>query len=196
MIEDAPSTTPPKKKHGCLKACGLIFIILILLIGVTAAFAFRLPQKYGLIKSPAQKLLSGTPDRAGAEVLLKEVQTAGLSTKGVSLYVLPIRGTDKTMAVAILDASQGFQLTSGGGSDPMSITMTKLVATKKAEELKVDRVAIEYHDESGAALITMTAGADAIRGFARGSLTRDQFMKAVDGQMNIPAVVERSAVHF
>jgi len=186
---DASAKAPAakqKKKGGCLRGCFLFFVVLLLLAGVVAAVVFDLPAKLHIVKSPAERLFSGTPYREEAAQMKEELQASGMDTKGVELDVLPVTGSDQTVAIATLDASQGFRFTSGSGS--VADTFVKLATGDTAKDLNVGRAAIGYKDGKGRKLITVTAPTDAIADYAAGRITKEQFYARVDGKIDIPNV--------
>ena len=191
-----PDLVPHKNGHGCLRSCLLLFLVFVLGIGCILALVFQIPRKIGLTKSPAQKYLDDTPDRIGATKLLDAAAREGLRTKGIEIVLLPYKDGSGAIAYAIMDSSKGFQFNVKKGGDPFLGTLAQLVASQTAKELHVVRVAAEYHDEEGKTLVTLSAPTQSINDFSSGKITREQFTKSVDGQMNVKNVIERSIVSF
>lgn len=191
----------PKKKRGFLRTFFRwffrILLLLIVLGAILVALALRLPQKWGLVKSPAEKAFEATADRSGAEKLLASAKTEGFAAEGTELYLLPIKDSDQNVAYAVFDSSKGFRFgVPAEGGDPMLGALVSLARSQAAKDLKVERVAIEYRDESGKPLVTMTANTAMILDFANKKISREAFIKAVDGRMEIKNVIERSLVSF
>jgi len=183
-VQDAkPAKTKKKKKGSFLKSCLVSFLVLALLVGVLAATVLGLWQKWGIVKSPAIRLLAqGTPYRAEAAAMKEELQANGFETKGVEIAVFPVTDSDKTVAVATLDASQGFTFSDASVTD----AFVKMVGGETASEMNVVRAAILYKDPKGRELMAVTAPTDAIKGFADGSITKEEFYRKMDGKFDIP----------
>lgn len=188
---DAPKTAPKdekapksgKKKGGCLKSCLVTFVVLAVLGGALTATALGLWQKWGIVKSPAVRLLAqGTPYKAEAAAMKEELQASGFDTKGVELAVFPVTDSDKTVAVATFDAAQGF--TFGGSS--VTDAFVKMMNGETASEMNIARAAILYKDPKGRELMAVTAPTDAIKEFSAGSITKEEFYRKMDGRFDIP----------
>ncbi|MBI4329134.1 MAG: hypothetical protein HY685_04630 [Chloroflexi bacterium] len=162
-----------------------LLLVLVLLVGGAAAVYFGVPKM--LRSSSAQEMLSGTPDRAAAQTLTAEAAKAGISTKGVEVYVVPFEGTDENLAVVLLDASQGFTFSRTSRGDPIKDYLTPLAA--KVGELNISRAAVVYRDEKGQEIGTATASAEAITAFVQGRMSREQFAREVEADINVSAVV-------
>jgi len=163
---------------------------LAILVGVGAAFYFRVPERLGLRESAADRLLSGAPDREAAAAILTELEEAGVNTQGVELWVLPVEGEKGSLAYAILDSSQGFTFEGLSGDDPISDYLTQLASGGMAGEYGIERVALDYRGDSGDSLLVITASTEAISGFAAGTISRQEFLKEVEANANLPALVQ------
>lgn len=181
----------PKKKHWFLKGCLIFFVLLIVLIGSAFAMAFRLPQKWGIVKSPAEKVFDDTPDRTSAKKVTAELKKSGMSTKGLDVYVLPLKDGSGEVAVVTLDASQGFAFSGTAGGDPFLGTMAAIAKTQLTNNATLKRVALDYKDETGATIFSATAPTGPILDFANGKISRDIFMKSIDGRLDIKNTVDR-----
>ncbi|MBI4318812.1 MAG: zinc ribbon domain-containing protein [Chloroflexi bacterium] len=185
-----------KKGRGCIGWGCLIFtlllVLLLLVAGAGAAIFFRVPERIGLVKSPAERLFSGTPDRQAARELKDELARAGVDTKGLDIYVLPVTGKDSSVAIAVMDSSRGFRFGSTRGRDPVIDFMGRLSTSKTAEAAGIKRVAIDYRNEKGESLLALTASVDAASGFARGGVSREEFMQNLEGKANWQAVTEEA----
>ncbi len=195
MTDHAPHHTGAKshKKggcRGCMRGCLWFLLAILVIAAILTGLIFRVPQKLGLMRSPAEKVFTQTPDREGAKKMLNEAKAAGLVTKGISLYVLPVGDGSKSIALATLDVREGFTFGQTQGLDPIAGIMTRLMAGPTVSALGVERLAISYVGETGATFGTFTASTDAIRAVAAGRMTKEQFLTAVDGDINLPAVVK------
>jgi hypothetical protein len=161
--------------------------VLLAVVVVLGVFVFRVPQKLGLVQPPAERLLAGAPDRSTGQAIRDEVAKGGIDVKGMEVYVLPIAGKQISVAYAVLDASKGFRFTKVQGQDPILEYMKRLATTDTVRQEGIERVAIEYRDKKGKVLLTLTATTEAITGFARGAVTREQLIQKIDGNADWPA---------
>ncbi|MDA2922293.1 hypothetical protein MYX07_03440 [Patescibacteria group bacterium AH-259-L07] len=164
-------------------------MLILVIVGVFLILFFRVPQKIGIIKSPAERLLAGTPDRDGAKTLLSEVAAAGLNTEGIDLYVIPFIDTGENLAIAVLNESEGFSFNRSTGHNPIIQTMIDLVTGDTAQKLNVTRLSLEYRDESSQSLMTLSASTYDIKRFASGTMTQQEFMNVLEGNINYPAIL-------
>jgi hypothetical protein len=82
-----------------------------------------------------------------------------------------------------LDASKGFNFKSGS-RDPMVDYLNQFANSPAVKKYDLQRIAIEYKSPSGTSLLSMTAPVSAINNYAQGKITREQFLKQIDGQAN------------
>jgi hypothetical protein len=169
-------TKPPKKKRKFL-AGKIILLIIVLIIAAGAVLYFKVPQKIGLIKSPAERLFTVTPDREKAAAVMEGLEQAGLNTRGVEVYVLPVSGTDHNVAMIVLDTSKGFDFNNYSSADPVKDFLTAL---SKAQPEGVNRAAVAYYDEEGRQLMAATLPTDAVVAYSQGKLTDRQLMEKVN----------------
>lgn len=170
---------------GC-GGCLLIALAVAVVLAGAGIWVSPLSIKWGLRKSPAAKLL-GAPDRAAADMLRLEMIASGMPADGVQSYILPIKGQDQKALYTIVDASQGFDLVAAGATstDALVDLLVRYANSQTVTDQKVGYIAIEYRDASGATLSVLTAPTDIIRGFANGSVSREEFMKALDGRVDV-----------
>jgi hypothetical protein len=181
---EVPLKTHKKKK---LHVGIILLVIVVLVLVVTAGLVFRVPQKIGLVKSPAERLLASTPDSEKAAAIMDDLEQAGLATRGVEVYVLPMSGTDDNLAIIVLDASKGFDINDFQGQDPVK---DLLAAVSGAEKDGINRAAVAYFDEAGKPLVTATVPTDVVTAYTQGKLTDRQLMEKVDvGTDNLPALI-------
>ena len=113
---------------GCLITLGIVFLLLL----VTAIVMFNLPQRIGIVQTPTERLLSSTPDREAAGAMRTELEGLGIDTRGINLYVIPKKDSDKSILYAELDPSDGFNLQALGGSrNPIEDAMGLLAELDK-----------------------------------------------------------------
>jgi hypothetical protein len=147
------------------------------------------PVRLGVRQSPAERLLSGPPDRYAAQQIVDELAAAGVDTRGMWVYVLPVEGQPYRAAYAILDASEGYQFTRSGGEDVVVDQLIRLATGDAAQAQQIGRVGIDYLDEEGNKVISLTAPTETIRAYANGELGRDAFMESLEGQIDLQAVI-------
>ena len=185
MTNENVTKTKPRKRKS--KAGIIILVIIVLILGAGAALYFRVPQKIGLIKSPAEQLFTVTPDEEKAAAVMENLKLAGLNTRGVEVYVLPVSGTDHNVAMIVLDASKGFDLKNYPGADPVK---DFLAVVSKAQQQGINRAAVAFYDEAGKPLVTATISADAVVAYFQKKLTDRQLMEKVDiGAEDLPALI-------
>jgi hypothetical protein len=129
------------------------------------------------VKSPAEKMFSGTPDRAAAATIMTNLQQAGLNTKGVEVYVVPVTGTNDSVAFVVLDASLGFDINASKSVDPVKDFIKVISATQASS---VNRAAVMYFNEEGQALLTVTVTTADALAFSQNKITAQQLMAKVD----------------
>ena len=174
--ENIAPEKPPKKKKKHIVGWTILGVI-VLVIGVGALLFFKVPQKIGLVKSPAEKMFAGTPDRTAAAAIMTNLQQAGLNTKGVEVYVIPVNSTNNSVAFFVLDASQGFDISASKSADPVKDFMKVISA---AQASGVNRAAVTYFNEEGKALLTATVPTADALAFTQNKITAKQLMAKVD----------------
>jgi len=158
----------------------LVFLAVVWVIAVQAGMLERL----GLRKSPTDELLSGAPDRQAAAAVVEELHQAEINTRGMSIQVFPITGTDGKLAVAVVDRSQGFVLGQSGDAGAALERLQDMFAGDTLAELGITRVAIESRDEKGRFVAAVTVKSDDLKAAANGEMDPENFVKAVDGRIN------------
>lgn len=176
------------RRRGC-GGCGLVLLLVLLLVLAWVVLVpLGLLQRLGLRESAAETLLAGTPDREAAGLLLERMAAAGLNTQGVRLYVLPLADTGETAAFVLVDASQGFRFGQLGEDNAVLGYLGEL-ALSSAEELEIDRLALQYIDSDGAPLLTVTAPTNALQAYARGRLDSEGLLEQLNVDFDIQRVL-------
>jgi len=158
---------------------------------VGVSIFFKIPERLGIIKSPTEQLLSQTPDPDAAKKLTEELKKTGISTQGLKVYVIPYKGREGSLAFAVLNASEGFNL-QNSGNDVIMNSMKLLAVSNAAKQNHIQRVAVDYRNKDGKSLITLTASTEAISSFALGKINQEQFMKEVEGMFNLPELIKEA----
>ena len=182
------------RRRGCCgcRGCGLLLVVLLVVGLVWAALVpFRLLQRVGLQRSPAQRLLSGTPDREAAQTLKERLRVAELQAGAVDVHVLELGNTGERVAFTVLDASQGFDLTTNlrigddaTGSDSALSSIAQLT-----EGLDIDRIAIQYVGEDGKPLFTLTHSVEDILALEQGKMDEKEFLKGLGVNFDLAKVL-------
>lgn len=183
-----------KKKKGCLRTgCGLIgwlFLILLLVGGWMFAVNSDIPERLGLRKPPAERLLSGEPDRASADAILSALTEAGLDTQGVRLYVLPVEGQNTQIAYAVLEASEGFTFDYSDNEDAMTGLLVRMATSEAVTNARIERVAIDYRNTTGDQVAVFTAPVSVLRAYAEGRASAEDVSNALDVGFNTAEMYE------
>jgi hypothetical protein len=182
-----------RKKRGCWR-CGCLLIeipllILLLLAGYAAFVYFKVPERLGLKKPPAEHLLSGTPDRMAAQEIKDGLQAAGIGTAGLDLYVIPVEGKDYNLVVAVVNEAEGFKFTGLGGQDVVVEFLKNLTVGEAAQKHNIGRAALHYVNSEGVTKVSMTAPTQALRDYAAGKITRDALLEAIEGKVDLQSMV-------
>lgn len=172
---------PRRRKRG---GCCLVILIVLLVVAAAGVWISPLPQRWGLRKSPAERLL-GPPDRRGADAILLGMEAGGLPTEGVYLYVLPLKDESANTLYAVLDSCDGFRFQGGGSHDEIVDYLITLAESPAVAGQNVGRISVDYRDANGESTLALTAPTEAILGFARGEMSSEEFMQVLDGQMDI-----------
>jgi hypothetical protein len=178
MTKEVKNGTEPvkvkgKKRHGCLIA----LLVIVVIIGIAAIIVFRVPEKIGLVKSPAEKMYAQANDTEKAALMVAGLQKYGINIQGVEVYVMPVKDTDHNTAFIILDSSKGFNFNNSGIHDPIAALVS---IAAQAQQQGINRAAVVYYDGQGKALVTVTATTADILAYSQGKITKEQLMKKVD----------------
>ncbi|MFC1991936.1 hypothetical protein ACFLVC_04365 [Chloroflexota bacterium] len=196
--QDQPDEQPsqpdkPKRKSGRGRRRLITLAIVIAILVIVACVFFNLPQRIGVVQSPTEKILSTTPDREATTAMMEDLKSAGINTKGIDIYVIPYKGSDENVAIAVLDASQGFDVRNFSREDAITEYLELLASLDTGGEYNIKRVAVDYKNEEGESLLTLTAPTDIITRYADGSISRQQFLKELEGQVNFVEIAEMMA---
>jgi hypothetical protein len=173
---------PQQKKRPscCLRGC-LSIVGLFLLGSICLVSAPSILRAAGLSNPPADVVFGAAPD-SYASAQIEDVFDQS-SLEGVKVYVIPEQGTKNQTAFIIFDPSSGFdgftnldQTASEAVVDRRVDDVLKaLAARNQAENLRITRVAIDYRDENGETLTTMTTTMAEIEDYLDGEITQDEF---------------------
>ena len=164
------------------------WLTVLIVVGIAAAVFFNLPQRIGLTKSPAEKLLEQRLDRQAASEMMQDLQTAGVDTRGMEIYVIPYKDSDESLAVAVLDASQGFDIRNFSREDAITKYLALMAELDEGGKYGIKRVAVDYKNEEGDSLLTLTAPSDTVVRYSDGAIDREQFLQELEGQVNFVEV--------
>jgi len=192
---EARYTTPPqgrarpRRKHPILGAIFLAFLLIALVTCGALALKTPLLEKAGIRKPLAERVFGQTPNRPAADAILSDLERSGIDTQGVLLYVLPYSDRENSVALASLDAAQGFRFDRTSDQDPVLEYLESLALSEATQQHGIDRVAIQYRDEKGETPLIITAPTESIARFARGEITRQEFLRAIDAKVDVAALV-------
>ena len=170
----APQKGSSCARRGCLGCVGLLALGVVFC--VAAPWVLSRLQIFG---QSAESAYSGAPDPfASASV---QGIFEGRQIAGVKVYVLPVQGKTNNQAFVILDASRGYAgLSPTSASDTVfAQVLSDLVGRNRSENLNLERVTIEYRDESGERAVAFTSSMENINAFVGGTMSRDQFFGQV-----------------
>lgn len=187
MAEEESKSGKPKRRKG--RGYLIAFLVVVVLVAVACIFVFKVPERLGLVEPPAERLLDTTPNREATAVIIEDLEQAGVYTQGVQIYVFPFKDREGSVALVILDASQGFNFASAGDDSVMGY-LSELATGEAAQQYGIEQVAFDYRDESGESLVTVTAPTEAISGFVGGSINQEEYMREVDIDFNLQKVSE------
>jgi hypothetical protein len=161
-----------------------LLVILLVAVGLVIVLRTNVPERLGLRQPPAERLLSGEPDRQAAQQIMDELKASGLDTQGMWLYALPVEGQSYNVAYAVLDASAGFSFERTADGDGVLALLKRLAAADATGSHGIGRVAIDYRNSEGVRILTITAPTQTIRDFAEGRITREAFLQALEGDFD------------
>lgn len=178
-----------RKRNGCLR-CGCLSaigatVLVLLVVGGVIAWNSNLPERLGVRESPAQRLLSGPPDRQAAQQIMDDLAAAGVDTRGMWIYVLPVENKPYRVAYAVLDAAEGFHFERGGGGDAVLDHLVQLASGGSIDALNIGRIGIDYRDEEGNPVIALTAPTAVIQAYGRGEIPPEALMSSLEGKLDL-----------
>ncbi len=168
----------------------IIFLVLIAIIVVFSVSFFNLPERIGLVKSPAEKLLEPALNERMATSMMEQLESTGINTRGMDIYVIPYKESDANLVVAVFDASQGFDIRNFSREDAITEYLELLAGLDEDGKYNIKRVAVDYKNEEGESLLTLTAPSDTITRYSEGSISRQQFLQELEGQVNFVEVAK------
>jgi len=179
-----------KRRKGCRTGCLVVLLLLLLLIGWAVAMRWGALEKLGLRQPIAEQVFSPPPDRESASAIVESLEQAGMNTEGVAVHVLPMASGEGSVAMVMLDTTQGFDperlFTNEGDWDALEA----LLDSGSLDDMNVTRMAIDYVDQDGESIVTLTATTDALRDYARGEIDEQELMREVMGRIDIPGLIK------
>jgi hypothetical protein len=142
-------------------------------------------EKLGLRQPASERVFAPPPDREAASALMGALQQAGMSTQGVDFYVLPMAAENSSAAILMLDASQGFDPERLFSDEGDWSALERVLKGDTLQGLNVTRLAIDYVDQQGKSIVTLTASTEALRQFSQGEIDEKEFMREVMGRIDI-----------
>lgn len=183
-VAPAPPTATPSQGPrwrrigcvGCLSVGGLLSCCLV----ATLIFGAGLWRRLGIFGPTAEELYSGAPDPFATRVLNELLSDVGLA--GASALVIPVKESQGQIAVVSLDSEEGFDGTgTAAGNEALFMSVIqRMREDNRMQMLGLERVAVDYVDESGQSLVTLTAEQSAVEALAQGEMSEDEFLKEVE----------------
>jgi len=170
---------------GCRRVVLAIIAIAALLIFLRSGAL----EAVGLRQSAAQRLLSGTPDRAAQQTILAALKEAGINLYGLQLFVVPMAGREGSLAFFLLDESQGFMPEASVANPRAFDALQNWLKGPTLGELGVQRLAVEYRDRGGEHVATLTVPTADLQAYLSGRMGDDAFLKAVQGNVSLSTVL-------
>ncbi len=176
-----PSAGQPRSRWrrwgciGCLAFGGLLSCCVL----ATVFFGPGIWRRLGLFRTSAEELYSGAPDPYASQVVTQILIEAGVP--GARAVVIPIQGSAGQIAVITLDTSAGFDGTGSASGNEMMLmdVLQRMREDNRMEMLGIERVSVDYRDESGGNLLAITAPQESLEAFSQGQLTRKQLLHKV-----------------
>jgi hypothetical protein len=155
-----------------------VAVVLIILIAV--AFALRVPQRLGLIQSPAAAVFANNPDYGTGELAVQELNADGYPTTGLRIYLYdnPDGGT---IAYAVLDASEDFSFDTSASTDPVLDFLGRLSKLQAFQDSDVRYIAYAFRQSDGKVVNIMSTSTEDAQAFEDGSISEDEFVKDLNG---------------
>lgn len=146
----------------------------------TLIFGAGLWRRLGIFGPTAEELYSGAPDPFATRVLNELLSDVGLA--GASALVIPVKESEGQIAVVSLDSEQGFDGagTAAGNEALFMSVIQRMREDNRMQMLGLERVAVDYVDENGQSLVTLTAEQSAVEALAQGEMSEDEFLKEVE----------------
>ncbi len=127
----------------------------------------------------ADELLGGTPNYEAAAALSQSLEAIGVPADAMTVYVLPISGTDGSLLVLDLDSDNE---AAANMSDQVGQNLLPTLATDpEIEKANITRISMNIHstDEQGPLTLVVTLPMDTLVGYVNGTVTDDQMALAV-----------------
>lgn len=174
-----PKAGPRWRRWGCIGCLVLVGLLSCCLIA-TVFFGPGLWRRLGLFRTNAEELYSGAPDPFASQIVTQILLDAGVP--GARAVVIPIKGSDGQIAVITLDTSAGFDGTGTVSGNEMLLmdVIQRMREDNRMEMLGIDRVSVDYRDESGQNLVAVTAPQESVEAYSQGQISREQLLKDVD----------------
>lgn len=156
-------------------------LILLAVVLVPVALIARVPQALGIWQSHPERLFDQTPDPALGRSIMGELETAGLATEGMTVWVFRDPDSDSRVTYALLDPSDGYLFPTVFDGDPVLATIGQLGTASLATDGTISRVGINIQGPEGTSIVIVTASSEDAADYAAGSIDEQTFMERLDG---------------
>jgi hypothetical protein len=172
-----------KSRRGCIGCVGCLGLIAlaILVCGGSWLLGPALLRSINLLPPDPVELYSGAADPVASDAVETLLVDAGF--EGANAVVLPTKGRNKQLAVIMLDGSSKV---GGSGRDATEEAMMKLFRglADADPNFNLERMVTAFLDENGDPLVAITAPQQAVDDFARGRISRGEFLRHVDADFS------------
>lgn len=183
-LPTTPTPPAPRKRsgcRGCLVTLAVAAVLLVMCAGCLLLTPFLL-RALDIIPPTAEELYSAAPDPVASAEVERTLVDAGIS--GAKSYVLPIKGTDKQLAVVQFDNSVKFEPKETAGDEGAIMAAINGLAKINQSGANVDRTVLSYLDPNGKPFFSFTAAQKDIEAFANKEMTRAEFLSKVDASLS------------
>ena len=187
----APSTpaeqpaAPPRKKRGCgciVLGCLGTFLVVALIATSVVGWYLRWPEQWGLVESPAEELFATSPNPWAGDFLEEEFTELGLSTEGITFYIIPKDGGEAHTAYILVEEADGFTWSHPTYDNPIEGLLILTAASETAAAFTIDRVAVDYRDADDVQVAVMTAPSQALVDYAQGTISKDELFEQMNAR--------------
>lgn len=178
------SSAPTKRsKRGCIGCIGCFGLITLTLIicGSSWFLGPSLLRSVNLLPPDPVELYSGAADPVATDAVESLLLDAGF--EGANAVVLPTKGRNKQLAVIMLDSSSKVK---GTGEDATEEALMRLFRglADSDPNFNLERMVTAFLDENGDPLVAITAPQTAVDDFAKGRISRGEFLREVDADFS------------
>jgi hypothetical protein len=177
------STPVNKRRRGCIGCIGCLGLMALVLVvcGGSWFLGPSLLTSVGLLAPDPEVLYSGAADPIATEAVETILDDAGF--EGAKALVLPTKGRNEQLAVIMLDSSSKVKGTGEEASEEALMRLFRGLADADPN-FNLERMVTAFLDENGDPLVAITAPQQAVDDFAKGRISRGEFLRSVDADFS------------